>query len=267
MKEKAKVYCCTNQKGGAGKTTINLNLGCVLAVKHNKKVLLVDMDGQANMTTALGFNPDEFGETEKSVYNLMLQKNPKTEDFTVNTEVPNVDLIPSSQETYSLDQELMSEKRREYRLSQVLDQVKNKYDYIFVDTPPNLGMSTFNSFVASNKIIIIYDATEFALDGLSQLINTVYEIQEDQYLNINKTEIIGAVSNFFDRRVKTLNRKIDEEIGKIDEIKHCFPKISNLTEVKKSQFAHKPMIIHSPSHEVTRQFENFAKEVIEWQEK
>jgi len=267
MKRKQNVFCCCNQKGGIGKTTISINLASVLSVVHNKKVLLVDMDGQANLTTASGFNPDDFGDNRKSTYDLMLQKDPKTKSFIVQTDVKNLDLLPSSKETYLLDQELIGKTRREYKLSQALDKIRDVYDYIFIDTAPNLGMTTFNSFIASNKIIIVYSASEFALDGLSQLVSTIYEIIDDKFLNINQTEIIGAVCNNYDSRTKVVNRKIDEEMKKIDMIGHYFPQISESTEIKKSQFKHTPLINFNPRHKTTLQFKKFAQEVLEWQEK
>lgn len=262
-----RVISCSNQKGGIGKTSINLNIASILASRLNKRILIVDMDGQANITTALGFNPDDFNESGMSVYDLLLMKDPAPRKFIIKTKIRNLDLIPSCQLTYTLDQELMNKTRREYKLDICLNLIKKEYDYIFVDTAPNLGMATFNSLVACNHIIIVYSATEFALDGISQLVNTIQEIQDDHYLNVNDITILGAVCNNYDSRTKIVNRKIQKELDNIKVIPRYFTSISETTEIKKSQFNHLPMIEFNPNHKVTKQFIKLATEVDQWRGK
>ena len=148
------VICISNQKGGAGKTSLTHNLGYVLANKYNKRVLFIDADGQANLTTALGFDPDE---QKKTIAELLSSKDSKISQFIISTDHKNIDLIPSSQQTFGAEKKLSDRHGREFVLNDALESVRSKYDFVFIDTPPNLGLITLNALISTNNVIFVYE--------------------------------------------------------------------------------------------------------------
>lgn len=253
------INCISNQKGGAGKTSVTFNLGCVLAQEFKKRVLFVDVDGQANLTTAFGLNPDNI---EKTFSELVVDKKAKPDDFILKTEIDNAFLIPSNQYTFSAEKKLFDLPAREFRITDILNQVRDDYDYIFLDTPPNLAIITFSALIASNNVILVYTASEFALDGLSQILNTLDEIGEESRLNVNNTKVIGAIQNRYRASTKVVNRKLKDELEGVTDIPLFFPSISDTTEIEKSQFEHKPITEFNSNHKVAEEFRTFAKEFI-----
>ncbi|MBF0466988.1 MAG: ParA family protein [Nitrospirae bacterium] len=250
--------CISNQKGGCGKTSLTHNVGCVIATLHEKKVLFVDVDGQANLTTVFGFNPDNV----KSISELLTSKKKQTRDYIVKTSVPNVDLIPSNQHTFSAEKQLYEKTGREFVLSDALEQVREAYDYIFIDTPPNLGIITLNSLIASNSVILVYTASEFSLDGLSQILNALDEIIKNKRLNINQTKILGAIQNNYKSTTRKVNAKLKDALAGVSDIPKYFSPISETTELEKSQFEHQPAYLYVPNHKISSDFKTFAKELI-----
>ena len=253
------VICIANQKGGAGKTTLTYNLGCMLGGEFNKRILLVDVDGQANLTTTLDFNPDEMTE---DISSLLTTKSQDVKEFIIKTKFKNVDLIPSSQHAFSAEKQLLSVAGREFILSGALKQVKDDYDIILIDIPPNLGVITLNALIASNGVILVYTASEFALDGLSQILNTVDEIQENIHLNINNLKILGCIQNRFKSSTKVVNQNVNEALEGVPDVKKRFASISDTTEIEKSQFEHTPIHIFNQDHKVANQFRQFARELL-----
>jgi len=248
----------SNQKGGSGKTSLTFNVGCVLAKELNNKVLFVDADGQANLTTAFGFNPDEI---EMNISELLLSKKTKTRDFIIETPVSGASLISSSQNTFAAEKQLYDRTGREFVLSDLIDQVKNEWDYIFIDTPPNLGIITLNSLIASNGIVLVYTASEFSLDGVSQVLNTIDEIQASKRLNVNNIKIVGAIQNRYKSTTKIVNQRLQEVLQGVTGIPKYFQHISDTTEIEKSQFEHQPVITFNTSHKVSEEFRKFAGEL------
>lgn len=256
------VNCISNQKGGAGKTSVTFNVGCVLAQELNKKVLFVDVDGQANLTTSFGYDPDEM---ERNISELLTTKKVNTKDYVVETKIKNAFLIPSNQDTFSAEKTLYDRTAREFVLSDLISQVKNEFDFVFIDTPPNLGIITLNALISSNNIILVYTASEFALDGLSQVLNTLDEISENERLNINKTRIFGAIQNRHKASTKIVNSKLKEVLEGVADIPRYFTAISDTTEIEKSQFEHVPVTMFNSNHKVSREYRMFAKEIINGQ--
>lgn len=253
-------YTIINQKGGAGKTTLTHNLGCALAVEHNKKVLFIDIDGQANLTTAFGFDPDD---VNHGTYHIFAEKRILTKDFIHKTEIPNAFLIPSSQDVFLAETELLKRPGGNFALTDAIDQVKEDYDFIFVDVPPSLNVITLNALIASKDVILVYTASDFSLDGLSQVLNTIDDIQGNKRLNVNDTKIVGAVLNRYRIVNKTVNREMQEALNGVTDIPKYFTPISDTTEIEKAQFEHKPVTIYSPRHRVSEQFRKFANELLE----
>lgn len=196
------IISVVNQKGGVGKTTTAVNVGAGLA-NLGKKVLLIDMDPQANLTYHL-INKNIYQlPADETIYEILKEnKSKKIDDILI--EKNNVDIVPSSIILGKLQRELLNRFGRERILAKSISKVKKKYDYILIDCPPNLGILTINSLAASDEIIIPVQAEPFALQGLQSLIETIELIKED--IN-NKLSILGLVLTEYDVR-----RKITEEI-------------------------------------------------------
>lgn len=199
----ARIISICNQKGGTGKTTTSVNLSVFLAAL-GKRVLLVDMDSQANTTSGIGLNPRRL---EKSIYHVLIGK-VTTEDAVRKTPVLSVDILPSSPDLAGAAIELVDIKNREFKLKEVLREVSRKYDYIIIDSPPSLGLLTINALTAAERTIIPVQCEYYALEGLADLLRTV------KLINTNlkaKTAIMGTVLTMFDRKSR-LHRAVAKEI-------------------------------------------------------
>ena len=194
------IYAISNHKGGVGKTTSTVNIGAALALK-GKKVLLVDFDPQANLTQSLGISAKEI---EISIY-----ENLKGEKMILPIECKkNLFLLPSTLDLAGAENELANETGREFILQDILNKLKNKYDYILIDCQPSLNFLTINAFTASNYVVIPMQAEYLALRGLAKLTEVISKIQE----RLNTELKIGCVFlTKFDSR-KILNRDVRESI-------------------------------------------------------
>ncbi len=206
-----KVVSIANQKGGVGKTTTAINLSaCISALE--KKVLVIDIDPQANTTSGLGLNKKEIKENnEPTIYDLLLTDEEDIEDYSPyirKTKLKYLDVIPSESDLAGAEIELASVFGREMKLKIHIDRLKDIYDYIFIDCPPSLGLLTVNSFVASDSVLIPIQTEYFALEGLADLLNTIKIIQKR--LN-KKLTIEGILLTMFDSRVK-LAKQVANEI-------------------------------------------------------
>ncbi|NGX51412.1 MAG: Sporulation initiation inhibitor protein Soj [Chlamydiae bacterium] len=200
--KKAKVLCLSNHKGGVGKTCSTCNIGAGLA-KRGKKVLLIDLDPQANLSLSLGLT-----EVEKNVYFVLLNQCPIEEAIYNITE--NLDIVPSNLDLAGAEIELSSEAGREMILKECLNQISNQYDYILIDCAPSLGLLTINALTASNEVYIPLQAQYLSLQGISKLTTIIEKIQ--RRLNEN-LKIGGIFITQYDAR-KVLNRDIAESIEK-----------------------------------------------------
>ncbi len=200
----AKVIAVVNQKGGVGKTTSTINIAHYLA-SAGKKVLLVDLDPQGNASSGLGVDTRAL---EKNLYHAMiLGESP--DGIVFQTKVPDQHLIPSAQDLAGAEVEMMGMENREYRLRGVLDSIRPHYDYIFIDSPPSLGLLTINGLTASDAIIIPVQTEYFALEGLSQLLATIELIRDNLH---PKLKIMGALLTLYDRRNR-LARQVVQEVN------------------------------------------------------
>ena len=200
-----KIIAFSNQKGGVGKTTTCVNMASYLASK-GYKCLIVDLDPQGNATSGLGFAKSE---VKNSVYNVMIDDMPLTEAV-VKTCVENLDILPSNIDLAGAEVELVYIKDREKVLKEVLEAARKSYDFITIDCPPSLGLLTINALAAADTVIIPIQSEYYALEGLSQLMNTIKLVVK--HLN-EKLKIEGVVLTMNDNRA-IISRQISTEIKK-----------------------------------------------------
>lgn len=200
-----KIMSIANQKGGVGKTTSSVNLSACLATLGNK-VLLVDTDPQGNATSGLGVNK---ADVSNCVYNVLVEDMP-AEEVIIPTNVNNLDIIPATIQLAGAEIELVPIISREIRLKRALEGLKEKYDYIIIDCPPSLGLLTINALTSSDTVMIPVQCEYYALEGLSQLLNTIRLVQK----HLNKHLMIeGVLLTMLDARTN-LGIQVIEEVKK-----------------------------------------------------
>lgn len=248
-----KVIAIANQKGGVGKTTTAVNLSACIA-ELGKKVLLIDIDPQGNSTSGLGFNKSSI---KQSVYDALVNEVP-VEQIIVDTQISTLKLLPATIQLAGAEIELVSIMSRETRLKKVIEKIKYAFDYVLIDCPPSLGLLTINSLTASNSVLVPIQCEFYALEGLSQLMNTVTLVQKN--LNPSLT-LEGVVLTMFDARTNL-------SIQVVDEVKSHFrhkvyqtiiPRNVRLSEAPSHG---KPVILYDPKSRGAEVYCELAKEVI-----
>ncbi len=198
----AKIICIANQKGGVGKTTTAVNLSACVA-QLGKRVLLIDIDPQGNTTSGLGVNKNKL---EASVYDVLIN-DVDAEDAVLNTMIEMLKLLPSQMELAGAEVELVNLLAREQRLKNAIAPIRDKYDYIFVDCPPSLGLLTLNALTMADTLLVPIQCEYYALEGLSQLMNTVKLIRR----NLNPhLEVEGVVLTMYDGRTNLSQQVVGE---------------------------------------------------------
>ncbi len=247
------ILSISNQKGGVAKTTTAHNLGAGLCLIGHK-VLLIDLDPQANLSSVCGIN-----NADKNIYNV-LKKEIELQEIIINVQ-ENLDIAPSNILLSGLEMEL-TQTGKEYRLKEAIESIKANYDYIIVDTPPSLSTLTINAFTASDYVIIPTTASIFSIAGVSQLYNTIKEVQK--YTN-NTLKIAGILITQFNARTN-VSKEIEEFTNKLaDSIdaKVFNTTISLGTAINESQLSSLDIYSHNKRSKVAIEYISFVKELME----
>ncbi|MFZ2969537.1 MAG: ParA family protein [Minisyncoccia bacterium] len=247
------IISLVNQKGGVGKSTTTMNLGAYL-VLLGKKVLLIDMDPQANITSGLGFRPEN---QEKNIYQALSAKI-RLEEAIINTSIAGLDLIPSTPDLAAATIELVEAVDREFVFYNAIKTIHEKYDFVLIDCPPSLGLLTVNSLTASDKILIPIQCEYYALEGLKQLMQSISLIKENLKENI---EIMGAVLTMFDKR-NQLSHQIVKEVRRHFP-GHVFDSVipRNVSLAEAPSFG-KTILEYAPESSGAKAYNYLAREVI-----
>lgn len=198
-----KIVAVANQKGGVGKTTTSVNISSAIALE-GRSVLLIDMDPQGNATSGLGVDPRSLRNT---VYNCLIKES-KLEEVCVKTAVTGLSLLPANADLAGAEIELVNVDNRESHLKEVLKGVREKYDLIFLDCPPALGILTINALAAANSVLIPVQCEYYAMEGLTRLIGSIERVRQTFNPNLN---LEGIVLTMFDAR-NTLARQVAEQV-------------------------------------------------------
>ncbi len=249
-----KVIAFANQKGGVGKTTSAVNIAASVGVR-GKKVLLIDLDPQGNTTSGVGINKKGL---KSSSYEVLIGEIP-AEKAIQETEFKNLSVLPSNISLAGAEFDLYQLDNREYRLKEQIEAVKGKYDYIFIDCPPSLGMITVNALAAADAVIIPMQCEYYALEGLSQLMLTIRKIKQ---LYNPELEICGILITMFNGRL-ILTMQVISELKKYYADKLFKTPISRNVRLSEAPSFGTPVYYHDKSSKGANEYLEVAKELME----
>lgn len=252
----SKVIAIANQKGGVGKTTTSVNLSACLATL-GKRVLLIDIDPQGNTTSGLGVNK---GDVSNCIYDVLINEvHPK--DTILHTAIEGLHIIPATIQLAGAEIELVPTISREQRLKKAISLVKDQYDYVMIDCPPSLGILTINSLTAADSVLIPIQCEYYALEGLSQLLNTVRLVQK--HLNTS-LQIEGVLLTMLDARTN-LGLQVIEEVKKYFQQKVYQTIIPRNVRLSEAPSHGQAIVSYDPKSKGAEVYLELAKEVISYE--
>lgn len=201
----SRIIAIANQKGGVGKTTTTVNTASAIS-EFDKKVLIIDIDPQGNACSGLGIDKKAY---EKGLYEVLLMNEP-IESLIQKTQYKNLFIVPVNVKLAAAQIQLVNEKDREFKLKNAISSIRNKYDYIFIDCPPSLGLLTLNAIVAADSVMIPLQCEYFALEGIAQLLQTINSVKKK--LNPSLT-IEGVLLTMYDSRTNLSNQVMEDAAG------------------------------------------------------
>ena len=249
-----KAIAIFNQKGGVGQTTTNINLAACLAIK-GKKILILDIDPQGNTTSGVGISKKDLDIT---THEILVEDTYHPEEAIISTGIENLDIMPASVQLAGAEVELIELAGREKRLKRAIDILKPKYDYIFIDCPPSLGILTINSLTAVDSVLIPIQCEFYALEGVSQLMSTIDIVRRNMNPDL---KIEGVILSMFDGRTN-LSIQVVEEVKKYFKEKVYTTVIPRNVRLAEAPSYGMPVIQYDPKSAGAQAYMEFADEFL-----